>query len=369
MAQTATPRRERVRTSGPIPPTSLAAARDAGLRWVSDGEPGIRRQRTTLGFRYVGPGGNPLRDRSVLRRIQALVLPPAWTKVWICRSSDGHIQATARDARGRKQYRYHPRWRAVRDDAKYGRLLQFGSALPRLRARTRRDLALPGMPRERVLAAVVRLLAGTLIRVGNESYARANGSFGLTTFRSRHAEVAGDRIRFRFRGKSKQEHLISVDDRRLARIVRRCQELPGQPLFQFRGADGAVQTIGSTDVNAYLREVAGEHFTAKDFRTWAGTLLMARALGALEPPASEAAAKRAIVAAIDEVARRLGNTRAVCRRCYVHPAVLDAYRDGTLAALLRRRRRPSGGFTSDEAMVLALLRRPTARDGMLRRSA
>jgi DNA topoisomerase-1 len=339
---------------------SLAAARDAGLRYVSDAEPGIRREETPIGFRYRAPDGKLVRDRDALRRISNLVVPPGWRDVWICPSPDGHIQATARDARGRKQYRYHPRWRAVRDEAKYGRLRAFGATLPRIRARTRRDLALPGMPRVKVLAAVVRLLATTLIRIGNESYARNNGSFGLTTLRTRHAEVAGTRIRFRFRGKSQKDHLISIDDARLARVVRHCQELPGQTLFQYLDDAGEPQTIGSGDVNAYLREITGESFTAKDFRTWAGTLAMAKALAALEAPASESAAKRAVVAALADVAARLGNTPAVCRRCYVHPLVLDAYREGALATLGRRRARPNPGLRSDEIMLLALLRRRPA---------
>ena len=342
-----------------VPPESLEAAREAGLRYISDAEAGIRRERTALGFRYRDPRGRLVRDRAELRRIRNLVIPPAWCDVWISPHADGHIQATARDARGRKQYRYHPRWRSVRDEAKYGRLSAFGAALPRIRARTRRDLALPGLPREKVLAAVVRLLASTLIRIGNESYARDNGSFGLTTLRDRHAEIVGGRIRFRFRGKSKKEHLVSIDDQRLARVVRRCQELPGQTLFQYRGPDGGSQTIGSGDVNGYLRAITGAPFTAKDFRTWAGTLLMAKALAAAEPPASESAAKRTIVAAIATVAERLGNTPAVCRRCYVHPAVVDAFRAGTLATRMRRasRRATATGLRSDEAMLLDLLRR------------
>lgn len=344
-----------------IPPESLAAARSAGLRWVGDASAGIRRERTPIGFRYRGPDGKLVRDRDELRRIHALVIPPAWEDVWISPSPDGHIQATARDARGRKQYRYHPRWREVRDEAKYGRLRAFGQTLPRIRARTRRDLALPGMPREKVLAAVVRLLATTLIRVGNESYARENGSFGLTTLRSRHAEVAGARIRFRFRGKSGKDHLVAIDDHRLARIVRRCQELPGQTLFRYLDGEGRAQTIDSGDVNAYLREITDETFTAKDFRTWAGTLAMAKALARLEPPASESAAKRAIVAAVGDVAARLGNTPAVCRRCYVHPRVLDAYRDGSLAALARRPLKRAPGLRSDELTLLALLGRRRMR--------
>ncbi len=347
----------RTGSSETIAPDALAAVQSAGLRYVGDGEAGIRRRATALGCRYVGPDGKPSRDRVTLRRIHALVIPPAWRDVWICASADGHIQATGRDARGRKQYRYHPRWRAVRDDAKYGRMRAFGAALPKIRARTRRDLARPGLPREKVLAAVVRLLANTLIRIGNESYARDNGSFGLTTLRARHAEVSGPRIRFRFRGKSKKEHLISIADRRVARIVRHCQELPGQTLFQYRSADGRAETIDSGDVNAYLRAITGEGFTAKDFRTWAGTLLMAEALRDEPPPSSEAAGKRAIVTAIDAVAHRLGNTRAVCRRCYVHPAVLEAYQDGSLAAGAGPRPRAAAGLRTDEAALLRLLRR------------
>jgi DNA topoisomerase-1 len=349
-----------LKATNPIVAGSIAAARDAGLRYVSDAEPGIRREETPLGFRYRAPDGKLVRERDTLRRIHGLVVPPAWRDVWICASPEGHIQATARDARGRKQYRYHARFREVRDEAKYGRLRAFGATLPRIRARTRRDLALPGMPRAKVLAAVVRLLATTLIRIGNESYARANGSFGLTTLRTSHAKVAGSRIRFRFRGKSKKEHLISIDDARLARVVRHCQELPGQTLFQYLDEDGTPQTIGSGDVNAYLRAITGESFTAKDFRTWAGTLAMAKALATVEAPASESAAKRAIVAAITDVAARLGNTPAVCRRCYVHPLVLDAYREGALAVLGRRRGRPSPGHRTDETMLLALLRRRPA---------
>ncbi len=349
---------------------SLAAARTAGLRYVSDGAPGIRRERFPLGFRYRDAHGRLIRDRAELRRIHALVIPPAWEDVWICPTADGHIQATARDARGRKQYRYHPRWREVRDAHKYGRMAAFGAALPRIRARTRRDLALPALPRDKVLAAVVRLLGETLIRVGNESYARQNGSFGLTTFRDRHAEIDGTRIRFRFRGKSKKEHLITIDDERLARIVRSCQELPGQTLFQYRSAEGQLQTIGSADVNAYLRTITGRDFTAKDFRTWAGTVLMAKELAAHGAPPSEAAAKRTINAAVERVAARLGNTRAVCRRCYVHPAVLDAYRDGTLASVMRRRDRgPRAGLRTHEAALLRVLRRPARRERALRASA
>jgi DNA topoisomerase-1 len=334
---------------------------------VSDAVPGIRRQRAGTGFVYVAPDGTRIRDRDELRRIRALVLPPAWRDVWICPSARGHMQATARDAKGRKQYRYHPRWRAVRDETKFGRMIAFAQALPRIRAQTESDLALPGLPRDKVLAAVVQLLGATLIRVGNEEYARQNGSFGLTTMRDRHVDVSGSRLRFRFRGKSGREHTIDIQDRRLARVVKRCQDVPGQTLFQYREDDGTQQTIGSEDVNEYLRRVTGEDFTAKDFRTWAGTVLAACALQELEWSDSETQAKKNIVRAIESVAERLGNTRAVCRTCYVHPAVFDAYLDGTLLETLQQRaadeRAQPDALSGEEAGVMALLQRRLAREG------
>jgi DNA topoisomerase-1 len=346
----------------------VGAAEAAGLVHVTDARPGIRRRRAGRGFAYVAPDGRPVRDPAVLRRIRALAIPPAWAGVWICPSPRGHLQATGRDARGRKQYRYHARWRAVRDASKYDRMVAFAGVLPRIRAATARDLARPDLPREKVLAAVVRLLEGTLVRVGNAEYARANGSFGLTTLRSRHADVSGSTVRLQFRGKGGKLHAVSLTDRRLARIVRRCQELPGQELFQYVEPDGTVQTVDSADVNAYLRQVAGEDFTAKDFRTWTGTVLAAVGLGARPRFDSRVHARRNVGHAIEAVALRLGNTPAICRKSYVHPLVLDAYLDGTLASAFRRRaaRAPdgaAGGLQRDEAAVLALLRRRLARDG------
>jgi DNA topoisomerase-1 len=338
----------------------VASARSAGLRYVTDQEPGIGRRRTRAGFRYVCPNGEPLRDERTLRRIAALAIPPAWTDVWICPSPRGHLQATGRDARGRKQYRYHPRWRAVRDETKYGRSIAFAEALPRLRERVRADLARPGLPKEKVVAAVVRLLETTLIRVGNDEYARTNDSYGLTTLQDEHAAVDGARLRFAFRGKGGVEHEVDLHDRRLAAIVRRCQDLPGQDLFQYRNGDGTIQRVTSDDVNAYLHEAMGEAFTAKDFRTWAGTVLAARELHAAGAAESEAEAKRNVVAAIEAVAKRLGNTRAVCRACYVHPALLAAYLDGGLTAvpLARIENELRDGLPDlppGEAAVLALL--------------
>jgi DNA topoisomerase-1 len=336
------------------------AARAAGLRYVSDATPGIRRVRAGKGFRYVGANGKPVRDAATLRRVRSLVIPPAWTDVWICPRADGHLQATGRDARGRKQHRYHPRWRAVRDETKYHRLVAFARALPRLRRRVARDLARPGLPREKVLAAVVRLLEITLARVGNEEYARANHSYGLTTLQDRHADIAGSHVCFHFRGKSGVEHDIDLTDRRLARIVQQCQDLPGQELFQWVDEDDRVHDVNSADVNDYLREAAGADFTAKDFRTWAGTVLAAQALEEFQAFDSQAQAKRNVVRAIEAVAKRLGNTRAVCRKCYVHPAILDAYLDGSLLETLRGRveaeiRGSLRELRPEEAAVLAFL--------------
>ncbi len=275
--------------SGSEPPEVVA--REAGLRYVSDRSPGIRRLRSGKSFRYEDPAGGAVRDRDTLDRIKALAIPPAWTEVWISPGADGHIQATGRDDRGRKQYRYHARWRSVRDDAKYGRTLAFGRALAKIRRATDKDLRLPGLPRRKVLAAVVRLLESTLIRIGNDEYARENRSFGLTTMRDRHATVAGSTLEFQFRGKSGVHHEIAIDDPQLARVVRRCQELPGQELFQYIDEDGEVRDVGSDDVNEYLRDVAGEEFTAKDFRTWAGTVLAMIALQEFEAFDSKAQAQ------------------------------------------------------------------------------
>src|SRR6266545_614971 len=306
------------------------AAKSAALRYVSDDRPGIRRQRSGQGFSYVGPDGRRVRHRATLARIRALAIPPAWNDVWISPLADSHLQATGRDARGRKQYRYHARWRAVRDETKYGRMLLFGSTLPRIRARVKDDLALPGLPRNKLLAMIVRLLETTFIRVGNAEYAKANGSFGLTTLRGRHVEIEGARVRLNFRGKGGKTHTAQVSDRRLARLVKRCKDLPGQELFQYLDEQGEPQPIDSADVNAYLRLISGEDFTAKDFRTWAGTLVAARGLMSTVSPDSKREARSVVLETIAAVARELGNTAAVCRKSYIHPAVLGAYQDPVL---------------------------------------
>jgi DNA topoisomerase-1 len=318
--------------AAPSPVTdSREAARAAGLRFCTDSSPGFSRRRSGRGFSYRDRDGATIRDPEVIRRIRALAIPPAWTDVWICPWPNGHVQATGRDARGRKQHRYHPDWRSHRDETKFGRLIEFAKALPAIRARVDEDLARPGLPREKVLATVVRLLELTLIRVGNDEYSRLNRSFGLTTLRDRHVKVRGSAVRFRFRGKGGKQHEVGLRDRRLAALVRRCQELPGQELFQYR-EDGEVGDVTSDDVNAYIREVSGGDFTAKDFRTWAGTVLAYRALRALEAADGEPAARRNVVQAIRQTASLLGNTAAVCRASYVHPAVLDAYVEGRIAA-------------------------------------
>jgi DNA topoisomerase I len=305
----------------------VESAKAAGLSYVSETGPGIRRRRAGHGFVYLN-GHGAIRDAATLGRIRGLVIPPAWSDVWICPVPGGHIQAVGRDARGRRQYRYHPRWRAVRDATKYTRMLAFARALPRIRARVVADLARRGLPREKVLATVVRLLETTLVRVGNEEYARANRSFGLTTLRDRHVDVDGAEVRLRFRGKGGKEHAVGLRDPRLARIVRTLQDLPGQELFQYVDDAGTRRAIDSGDVNAYLREISGDDFTAKDFRTWAGTVLCAVALARAGRAGSAREAKRKIVRAIAEVAARLGNTPAISRKSYVHPAVVDAYLEG-----------------------------------------
>jgi DNA topoisomerase-1 len=339
---------------------AAATVRAAGLRYVSDADPGIRRRRKGKGFEYLDPQGRRIGDRHALARIRALVIPPAWRDVWICPRADGHIQAVGRDARRRKQYRYHAGWREVRDATKYERMVPFARRLPAIRRRVAQDLKSPGLPREKVLALVVRLLERTCIRVGNSEYARTNGSFGLTTLRDRHVAVSSGTVRFRFKGKSGKLHEIDVEDRRLARLVRTVQDLPGQELFQYLDDDGTPRAIGSGDVNDYLRAIAGEEFTAKDFRTWAGTVAAARALADQPVPESAAAAKRAVADAIKLVAAQLGNTATVCRKCYVHPVVLDGFAAGvtldTATAVAAR------GLTADERATLALLApRPAAR--------
>jgi DNA topoisomerase-1 len=307
---------------------SVEAAEDAGLRYVSDDQPGFSRRRKGEEFEYFDQKGKPIRDEQRLLRIRRLATPPAWSDVWICPSPNGHIQATGRDARRRKQYRYHERWREIRDENKYDRLVNFGKALPKIRRRLKKDLALSGLPREKVLATIVQLLERSFIRVGNEEYARENKSFGLTTMKDRHVDVKGSRLRFRFRGKSGRQHEVDVTDRRIARIVCKLQDLPGQSLFQYLDDEGNVRDITSQDVNEYLREITGEDFTAKDFRTWAGTVLAAVALGKLGGSETKQQAKSNIKHAVGAVAEILGNTPAVCRQCYIHPAVLEAYLNG-----------------------------------------
>jgi len=313
-----------------VTPDPVQSAKDAGLRYSSDSRPGIRRIRCGKGFRYQRPDGAAVKDAETLARIKSLVIPPAWKDVWICPDPRGHMQATGRDAKGRKQTRYHPKWREVRDETKYERMLAFGAALPAIREQVERDLALPDMPRRKVLATVVRLMETTLIRVGNQEYARENHSFGLTTMRNRHVSVDGSTITFNFQGKSGIKHTVDLTDRRLARIVRRCQDIPGYELFQYEDSEGH-HSIDSTDVNEYLHEIGGQEFTAKDFRTWAGTVLTCSELLKLEPFDSETQAKKNIVETINSVASLLGNTRAVCRKCYVHPAVLECYLQGAMA--------------------------------------
>ncbi|HET6745156.1 MAG TPA: DNA topoisomerase IB [Candidatus Limnocylindria bacterium] len=337
------------------------SAEEAGLRYVTDTSPGISRRRAGKGFTFVGPEGERITDRAKVEWIRGLAIPPAWTDVWICPSPRGHLQATGRDARGRKQYRYHPEWRAVRDDAKYERMLAFGKALPRIRRRVDRDMRRRGLPRERVLAAVVRLLEKTPMRIGNEEYARDNKSFGLTTLRDRHATIGTARIHFRFRGKGGKDHEVELSDARLARIVSRCQDLPGQELFAYLDADGEVRSVESSDVNDYLREISGQEFTAKDFRTWSGTVLAAWALREFTQVDSEAQAKRNVVNAVERVAEWLGNTPAVSRKSYVHPSVIDAYLDGDVVRGAREAADEAlsehlTDLTSREAAVLALLR-------------
>jgi DNA topoisomerase-1 len=305
-------------------------ARQAGLRYVDDGVPGYSRRLVDGEFDYFDADGRPLRDEAELQRIRKLAIPPAYTDVWISPYKNSHLQATGRDARGRKQYRYHVAWREQRDATKYNRMLAFGRALPKLRRRVQRDLARKTLCREKVLALVVQLLESTLIRVGNDEYVRSNQSYGLTTLRHRHVAIDGSRLVFNFRGKSGQRHEIALTDRKLARVVRHCRDLPGQELFQYVDADGARRAVSSDDVNDYIRAVAGDEFSAKDFRTWAGTLLTASALSAMEAFDSATEAKRNTNQAIKEVACLLGNTPAICRKCYVHPAILDAYLARTL---------------------------------------
>ena len=303
-------------------------ARAAGLRYTTDATPGIRRERESDAFRYTNPHGELISDERILNRIRALGIPPAWRDVWISTAPRGHLQATGYDAKGRKQYRYHPQWRAIRDETKYARMLAFGGALPTIRQRVAQDMALPGMPRDKVLAAVVELLDTTAIRIGNEEYARENESYGLTTLLNDHVEARGATLRFAFRGKSGKQHTVSVHDRRLARVIRRSQELPGEELFEYVGNDGEPHGISSGDVNDYLHEISGQRFTAKDFRTWAGTLCAAQSLALSEPATSTTQAKKQVTQAVKDAARHLGNTPAICRKSYIHPGVIESYLNG-----------------------------------------
>ena len=336
---------------------AVESAQAAGLRYTTDAKPGLRRTRKGSKFVYLTAEGKVVRDAASLERIRKIVIPPAWTDVWICTDLRGHLQATGRDARGRKQHRYHPRWRQVRDETKYDRLIGFAQKLPAIRQRTAEDLGRVGLPREKVLATVVQLLEKTLIRVGNDEYAKQNRSYGLTTLRNTHVEVNGRRVRFTFKGKSGVEHEIALDDRRLARIVKQCRDLPGYDLFQYIDDEGGRQTIESADVNAYLRSVSGDDYSSKDFRTWAGTVLATELLRDLERLQTESEAKKQIVSAVESVAKRLGNTKAVCRKCYIHPAVFEAFMDGSLVKARGRVTRRIGALSEPEAAVLAMLRR------------
>lgn len=340
----------------------VGTAEAAGLRYVSDATPGIRRKRHGRGFTFIDPEGRVIREREQLRRFRALVIPPAWTDVWICPDPAGHLQVTARDSRGRKQYRYHPSFRERRDESKFERMFELSDVLWKIRERVERDIGLPGHPREKVMATVVWLLERTHIRIGTDEYARANKSFGLTTLRRRHAAVAGWKVRFEFRGKSGIEHSVAVTDRRIARIVQRCQELPGQVLFQYLDDEGRRQTVQAEDINAYLRDVTGREVTAKDFRTWAGTMLAAEALRAMGPASSKRDAERNVVAAVDRTKEKLGNTRAVCRKYYIHPVLIESYLDGIVMPPMpergtwNERRNEPGMLRQHELDTLAFLR-------------
>lgn len=338
----------------------VASAKAAGLRYVSNTTPGIRRKRAGKHFSYIGLDGKPIHDEEELQRIRALGIPPAWNNVWICPNPRGHIQATGRDAKGRKQYRYHPEWRAIRDETKYTRMIAFGKALPQIRERVAHDLSLPGMSREKLLATVVRLLDTTSIRIGNEEYARENGSFGLTTMQNEHVDITGSKVQFHFRGKSGKEHSIDIKDRQLARIIKRCQDLPGHQLFEYLDEDNVLHTIESDDVNEYLQQITNEDFTAKDFRTWAATVIATCALQDLGAFESQTQAKKHVVSAIEEAAKHLGNTPTICRKSYVHPEVIDAYLNGSLLDAIKQHNEQAildalDGLRPEEISVLAFL--------------
>jgi DNA topoisomerase-1 len=347
-----------------LAPAPTASARRAGLRYVADATTGIRRVKAGNGFRYVRGRGDRVRDKSTLGRIRSLVIPPAWTDVWICPNPQGHVQATGRDARGRKQYRYHPRWREVRDESKYERLLAFSKCLPAIRRRVSRDLRRKSLERERVLATVIRLMDVAFIRVGNPEYARDNHSYGLTTMKDQHATVNGGTIRLHFRGKSGKAHDIAISDPRLARTVRRCRDIPGQELFQYYDDEGARHPITSGDVNDYLREIAGEEFSSRDFRTWAGTVMAFELLSQCRARKTERDCRGVVAGVIEQVASKLGNTVAVCRKSYVHPAVIESYVDGSLsggnrkeAPAIREVKRPRAGLAAIERETARFLRK------------
>jgi DNA topoisomerase-1 len=338
----------------------VQSSRQAGLRYVTDGRPGITRKKRGKGFVYFDPEGKRITDEETLRRIRSLVIPPAWTNVWICPIANGHLQATGRDARGRKQSRYHPRWRATRDETKYERMKLFGAALPKIREQVERDLELPGLPREKVLATIVRLLETTFIRIGNEEYARENKSYGLTTLHDKHVDIEGSKVHFHFKGKSGKLHSIDVNDRQLARIVKKCQDVPGYELFQYYDEEGNHHSIDASDVNDYLRGITNDDFTAKDFRTWAGTVLACSLLRQFEASETQTQAKKNVVAAIKSVAERLGNTPSVCRKCYVHPRVIESYMSGALvkafeSEVIREVEKSPHALRQEELDVLHLL--------------
>ena len=343
----------------------VGAAKAAGLRYVTDSMPGIRRRRHGRGFSYVDPDGRVIRERALIRRFRSLVIPPAWSDVWICPIPEGHLQVTARDARGRKQYRYHPGFRAHRDETKFERMVELSDVLWKIREQVEHDITLPGLPRKKVMATVVLLLERTLIRVGSHELAKANNSFGLTTLRRRHVSIEGSTLRFEFRGKSGVAHAVAVTDRRLTRVVQQCQELPGRELFQYVDGRGRRQIVYAEDVNGYLREITGREVTAKDFRTWAGTMLAAEALRTMGPARTKREAERNVLRAVDQTAERLGNTRAVCRKYYIHPVLISAYLDGSVLPppperVWTERRHHGPALRQHEVEVLEFLKRRIA---------
>lgn len=349
-------------------PDPEQSAKEARLRYVTDTDRGITRHRAGKGMFYRNISGEKITDERILARIKSLAIPPAWDDVWIATTANAHLQATGRDTKGRKQYRYHPRWAEVRDEAKYEQMMAFANALPTIRERVEKDLGKHGLPREKVLAALVKLLETTLIRVGNDQYAKENKSYGLTTMRDRHAEIDGSTITFSFSGKSGVDHEIELTDRQMAAVVKKSQDLPGQQLFQYLDDEGNRQTVDSGDVNEYLHEISGQDFTAKDFRTWAGTMLAAEALAGFDISVDETEAKSNIVAAIENVSKQLGNTPTICRKCYVHPAVIDAYMQGetisTIEQRVHKRKEKNGLPPLEHAVMELLVRRLNSEEGV-----